>query len=57
MGTAITTIETNRAARDDRGPARAVASDTGLTTGPGWDNVTGLGVPDGAAFVNEIAQQ
>ncbi len=31
-------------------------TDTGLTTGPGWDNVTGLGVPDGAAFVNAIAQ-
>ena len=31
-------------------------TDTGLTTGPGWDNVTGLGVPDGAAFVNAIGQ-
>ena len=31
-------------------------TDTGLTTGPGWDNVTGLGVPDGAAFVNAMAQ-
>ena len=31
-------------------------TDTGLVTGPGWDNVTGLGVPDGAAFVNAITQ-
>jgi subtilase family serine protease len=27
-------------------------TDSGLTTGPGWDNVTGVGVPNGAAFVN-----
>jgi subtilase family serine protease len=31
-------------------------TDTSLNTGPGWDNVTGLGVPAGLAFVNAIAQ-
>jgi hypothetical protein len=25
-------------------------TDSGLTTGPGWDNVTGVGVPNAAAF-------
>jgi subtilase family serine protease len=29
-------------------------TDSSLTTGPGWDNVTGLGTPTGAAFVNDI---
>jgi len=29
-------------------------TDTSLTTGPGWDNVTGLGTPNGATFVNDI---
>jgi subtilase family serine protease len=28
--------------------------DTSLNAGPGWDNVTGLGTPNGAAFVNAI---
>lgn len=27
-------------------------TDSGLTTGPGWDNVTGVGVPKGEAFVD-----
>ena len=27
-------------------------TDSSLTTGPGWDNVTGLGTPNGAAFVD-----
>lgn len=31
-------------------------TDTSLTTGPGWDNVTGVGTPNGAAFVNAIVQ-
>ncbi|MFL5298852.1 MAG: protease pro-enzyme activation domain-containing protein, partial [Anaeromyxobacteraceae bacterium] len=31
-------------------------TDTGLTTAPGWDDVTGVGTPNGAAFVNAIAQ-
>jgi subtilase family serine protease len=26
-------------------------TDSGLTTAPGWDNVTGVGVPNGAAFI------
>ncbi len=30
-------------------------TDTSLTTGPGWDNVTGVGTPNGANFVNAIA--
>jgi subtilase family serine protease len=30
-------------------------TDTSLTTGPGWDNVTGVGTPDGLNFVNAIA--
>jgi len=30
-------------------------TDTSLTTGPGWDNVTGLGTPNGANFVTAVA--
>jgi subtilase family serine protease len=30
-------------------------TDTSLTTGTGWDNITGVGVPDGVNFVNAIA--
>ncbi len=30
-------------------------TDTSLVTGPGWDNVTGVGTPDGFNFVNAIA--
>src|ERR1700757_439744 len=30
-------------------------TDTSLTTGPGWDNVTGVGTPNGLNFVNAIA--
>ncbi len=29
-------------------------TDTSLTTGPGWDNVTGLGTPNGANFVTDV---
>jgi subtilase family serine protease len=29
-------------------------TDSSLTTGPGWDNVTGVGTPNGANFVNAI---
>jgi subtilase family serine protease len=29
-------------------------SDSSLTTGPGWDNVTGVGTPNGANFINAI---
>jgi hypothetical protein len=28
--------------------------DSSLTTNPGWDNVTGVGVPSGTNFVNAI---
>jgi subtilase family serine protease len=28
-------------------------TDSSLTTGPGWDNVTGLGTPNGSRFVEE----
>ena len=31
-------------------------TDTSLTTGPGWDNVTGLGTPNGLSFINDITQ-
>jgi subtilase family serine protease len=31
-------------------------TDSSLTVAPGWDNVTGVGVPNGANFVNAIAQ-
>ena len=31
-------------------------TDTSLTTGPGWDNVTGVGTPNGLNFVTAIAQ-
>jgi len=31
-------------------------TDSSLTTAPGWDNVTGLGTPNGLSFVNAIAQ-
>jgi subtilase family serine protease len=30
-------------------------TDSSLTTGPGWDNVTGLGTPNGANFVMAVA--
>ena len=30
-------------------------TDSSLAAAPGWDNVTGLGAPDGAAFVHAIA--
>ena len=29
-------------------------TDSSLTTGPGWDNVTGLGTPNGAKFVQGV---
>jgi subtilase family serine protease len=30
-------------------------TDSSLTTGPGWDNVTGLGTPNGANFVSAVS--
>ena len=30
-------------------------TDSSLVVAPGWDNVTGLGTPNGVAFVNAIA--
>jgi subtilase family serine protease len=30
-------------------------TDTSLTTAPGWDNVTGLGTPNGANFVSAVS--
>ncbi len=32
-------------------------TDTGLTTGPGWDNVTGVGTPNGLKFINGVLAQ
>lgn len=29
-------------------------TDSSLTTGPGWDNVTGLGTPNGEAFIDAV---
>jgi subtilase family serine protease len=29
-------------------------TDTSLTTGPGWDNVTGVGTPNGLNFINAV---
>ena len=29
-------------------------TDSSLITGPGWDNVTGLGTPNGSAFINAV---
>jgi subtilase family serine protease len=34
--------------------AISFGTDSGLTTGPGWDNVTGLGTPNGASFVSAV---
>ena len=31
-------------------------TDTSLTTGPGWDNVTGLGTPNGLNFINAVVK-
>jgi subtilase family serine protease len=31
-------------------------TDSSLTTGPGWDNVTGLGTPNGEAFIDEVLE-
>jgi len=33
----------------------AFGTDTSLTTTVGWDNVTGVGTPNGANFVSELA--
>jgi subtilase family serine protease len=31
-------------------------TDSSLTTGPGWDNVTGLGTPNGVTFVDQVVR-
>jgi hypothetical protein len=31
-------------------------TDSSLTTGPGWDNVTGLGTPNGTPFINAVVK-
>jgi hypothetical protein len=31
-------------------------TDSSLTTGPGWDNVTGVGTPNGMNFINAVTQ-
>lgn len=35
--------------------ALSFGTDSSLNTGPGWDDVTGLGTPNGATFVNDVA--
>jgi len=32
-------------------------TDSSLSTGPGWDNVTGLGTPNGAKFVKSVLKE
>jgi len=32
-------------------------TDSSLTTGPGWDNVTGLGTPNGERFINDVVKE
>jgi len=34
--------------------ALSFGTDSSLTTGPGWDNVTGLGTPNGASFIAAV---
>jgi subtilase family serine protease len=31
-------------------------TDSSLATGPGWDNVTGLGTPNGMTFINKVVR-
>src|SRR5258707_14548568 len=31
-------------------------TDTSLATGPGWDNVTGVGTPNGLSFISGVTQ-
>jgi subtilase family serine protease len=31
-------------------------TDSSLATGPGWDNVTGLGTPNGMSFINKVVK-
>ena len=31
-------------------------TDSSLATGPGWDNVTGLGTPNGLTFINKVVK-
>jgi subtilase family serine protease len=31
-------------------------TDSSLSTGPGWDNVTGLGTPNGESFIDSVVQ-
>jgi subtilase family serine protease len=31
-------------------------TDSSLATGPGWDNVTGLGTPNGATFIDKVVK-
>jgi hypothetical protein len=32
-------------------------TDSSLTTGPGWDNVTGLGTPNGETFIDAVVAE
>ena len=32
-------------------------TDSSLVTGPGWDNVTGLGTPNGLTFINAVVRE
>jgi hypothetical protein len=37
--------------------AIAFGADTSLTVGPGWDNVTGFGQPNGLPFIRAVGSQ
>lgn len=43
-----------QSASSKRWYAIGFGSDSTLTTGPGWDNATGVGTPNGSNFVNAI---
>ena len=38
------------------GSVLSFGTDTSLTVTPGWDNVTGFGVPNGLAFIEEAGK-
>ena len=39
-----------------RGDVFTFGTDSSLATGPGWDNVTGLGTPNGMTFINKVVK-
>jgi hypothetical protein len=41
---------------DLNGPCKPLRPLLSLTTGTGWDNVTGMGTPNGLAFIRAVAE-